>query len=136
VSAGFLLDRARLVVAPTGLEEVVERFTGGALLGGGAAVDFARDILVRLRDVLRQDGRQSLLDTCVDGSGSFTLPADAAPLRDVLRVAGSLHTAAASGTLTLHFPAANPPQVAEATDWLHQAWQRSDVVRLRFVGCQ
>jgi hypothetical protein len=134
VSAGFLLDRARLVVAPTGLEEVVKQFTGSVPLGGGAALDFARDIVVRLRDVLRQDGRQSLLDACVDSSGSFTLSGDAVSVRDLLRASGTLHAAAESGTLTFHFAKANPPSDAEVVDLLNQAWQRTDVVRLRFVG--
>jgi hypothetical protein len=147
VSAGFLLDRARLVVAPLGLDEVVEAFTGSTPVAGSASLDFAKQIVVQLRDVLRQDGRQSLLETCVDGPGPFTLPGELAspappvpltpaaipPIRDLLRAASPLHAATECGTLTVPIPADAKPSAAEAADWLQLAWQRSEVVRLRIV---
>jgi hypothetical protein len=147
VRNGFLVDRARLVVAPVGLDEVVRTFTGDGLVGGGPALGFGRQIVTRLRDVLTQDGRQAALETCLDGPASFTLSGDVpapagvagltpwgpAAVRDQLRAAGALHAVTGCGTLALFVPDKNPPEVAEAAEWLRLAWQRSDVVRLRFV---
>src|SRR5262249_34497514 len=76
VTSGFLLDRARLVVAPVGLDRVVETFTGRGLTAGGTSLDFGRQVVQRLRDVLRQDGRASHLETCLDGPFDFRLSSD------------------------------------------------------------
>ena len=67
LTSGFLLDRACLLVAPVGLDRVVHSFINKGLSAGGAALDFGRQIVLRLRDVLRQDGRNAHLDTCLDG---------------------------------------------------------------------
>ncbi|HXG08836.1 MAG TPA: ATP cone domain-containing protein [Gemmataceae bacterium] len=66
VMRGFLLQRARLVAAPVGLEAVARLFTGRGLCEGKPAVDFTRQTVQRLREVLRQDGRACLLETCLD----------------------------------------------------------------------
>lgn len=149
VTSGFLLDRARLVVAPLGLEAVARSFFGHGLAADGASRDFARQIVVRLREVARQDGQRLLLETCLDGPASFGLdavppeanavagltPWDAtASLRAQLRAASSLHAATESGTLALFLPDDTPPNPTAAADWLHTAWQRSDVVRLRLLS--
>jgi hypothetical protein len=147
VSTGFLLDRARLVVAPVGLDEVVRTFTGDGLASGGPALEFGKQIVTRLRDVLTQDGRQTALETCLDGPTSFALagevtaparvagltPWGPAAVRDQLRAAGALHAVAGCGTLAAFVPDDDPPSAAAAADWLLLAWQRSDVVRLRFA---
>jgi hypothetical protein len=135
LSAGFLLERARLVVEPVGLEEVARTFTGSGLVAGGAGLEFGRQVVVRLRDVLRHDGRQTLMETCVDGPGSLTLSRDGEPatVRDQLRAAGKLHAAAGGGTLTLPLPDENRSDPVAVAECLRLAWQRSEVVRLRFV---
>ncbi len=155
VTNGFLLDRARLVVAPVGLDGVVSSFHKKGLSGGGAALDFGRQIVQRLRDVLRQDGRNAHLDTCVDGPFGFRLveaadtagcewPAaeetagltawDAtAALKGQLRSAGVLQGVAEHGTLALFLPEERPPMPEQVAEWLHTAWQQTDVVRLRLV---
>jgi hypothetical protein len=146
VTSGFLLDRARLLVAPVGLDRLVRSFTGKGLSAGGAGLDFGRQVLQRLRDVLRQDGRAAHLDCCLDGpfdSGLAGPPGEeqvagltpwdgAAPAKGQLRAGGALHGVADGGTLALFVPAAGPPpeQVAE---WLHTAWRQTDVVRLRLA---
>lgn len=140
LSAGFLLERARLVVSPAGLDEIARTFTGGDL-----SPEFASRVVTRLRDVLRHEGRQVLLETCVDGPAAFT-PAGDVPaavevsrtgepsaVRDKLRPAGRLHPAAGAGTLTLYFPDGNPPDAGQAAEYLRLAWQRGEVVRLRFA---
>ena len=55
----FSARPARLVVAPVGLDAVVRRFTGCGLCSGGEALDFGKQIVQTLRDVLRQDGGSS-----------------------------------------------------------------------------
>ena len=65
LTRAFFLDRARLMVAPVGLESAVRSLTGKGLCDG-KATDFARQVVQRLRDVLREDGRACLLDACLD----------------------------------------------------------------------
>jgi hypothetical protein len=154
VTNGFLLDRARLVVAPLGLDSVVHSFVKKGLSSGGAALDFARQIVLRLRDVLRQDGRTVHLDTCLDGPFEFhhaqaaeqndqwplaenvaglTAWETTATLKSQLRSAGVLHGVAEHGTLALFLPEDETPSPEQHADWLHTAWQQTDVVRLRLV---
>jgi hypothetical protein len=146
VSAGFLLDRARLVVTALGFDDVVRKFTGNGLLAGGACSEFAKDILVNLRNVLRRDGRRALLDTCVDsrivvppadgsdrlGPVAAMMPTKSIPFADLLKAAGSLQAAADGGTLRLFLPPDRSVQAAEFADWLAIAWQRSELIRLIF----
>jgi hypothetical protein len=154
LTSGFLLDRSCLLVAPVGLDYVVHSFVNKRLSAGGAASDFGRQIVQRLRDVLRQDGRNVHLDTCLDGPFCFHL-ADApqsdfdrpsaenvagltawdatAALKGQLRSAGILHGVAEHGTLALFLPEDETPSPEQVADWLHTAWQQTDVVRLRLV---
>jgi hypothetical protein len=151
VTSAFLLDRARLVVAPVGLDAVVGRLTEGGLASGGAALDLGRQIVQRLRDVLRQDGRAAHLDTCVDGPFDFQVAvadgrwpvADhaagvtpwetAAPMKAQFRAAGGLHGVAEGGTLALFVPDDHPPTPEQVADWLRTLGRNSEVVRLRLV---
>jgi hypothetical protein len=147
---GFLLDRARLLVAPVGLDGVVHSFVQKGLSAGGTALDFARQIVQRLRDVLRQDGRTTHLDTCLDGPFCFHLGdsddwplADnvagltawdtAAPLKGQLRSAGVLHNIAEHGTMAQFLPEDKTPAPEQVAEWLHTAWRQTDVVRLRLI---
>jgi hypothetical protein len=144
-SSGFLLDKARLVVAPLGLDAVVTALAGRGPCAGGAALELGRRIVARLREVLRSDGRAAQMDTCLDGPFAFALdggvpegktvagltPWDAAaPVKAQLRAGGVLHGAAEHGTLAL-FVAEGPTPEALA-EWLRLAWQ-GEVVRLRVV---
>jgi hypothetical protein len=152
LTSGFLLDRARLVVAPVGLDAVVTRCTGKGISSGGTALELGRRVVQRLRDVLRQDGRPAQLETCLDGPWDFSLndpklspkswplPAQvagltpwdpAAPVKAQLRAAGPLHAAADGGTLALYVPQDGLPTAEQAAEWLRTAWQHSDVVRVR-----
>jgi hypothetical protein len=148
LTSGFLLDRACLLVAPVGLDRVVHSFVNKGLSAGGAAVDFARQIVQRLRDVLRQDGRNVHLDTCLDGPFSFYLSDDGtdaedvagltawdatAPLKNQLRSAGVLHGIAEHGTLALFPPQNQSLSPEQLADWLHTAWEQTDVVRIRLI---
>ena len=147
VTSGFLLDRARLVAAPVGLDSVVQRFTGRGICSGGASLDFGKQIVQTLRDVLRQDGGQSRLATCLDGPDEFHLGGEAltvgqaagltpwessASMKNQLRAVEALHSAAEGGTAAL-FLSEDPRPTAEAVaDWLRTAWKQADVSRVRF----
>jgi hypothetical protein len=146
LTTGFLLDRARLVVVPVGLDHVVQQFVGRGLTSGGAALDLGRQIVTRLRDVLRQEVRTSHLEACLDGPESFALtegPAGteavagltawdpSAALKNQLRAAGSLHAVAERGTMALFLgPEEFTPE--GIVERLRQAWETSEVLRLRF----
>jgi hypothetical protein len=71
LTSGFLLDRARLVVAPMGLEAVTHKLLGRGLCSGGSALEFAQQVIRRLQNVLRQDGQACLLETCVDSPPGY-----------------------------------------------------------------
>jgi hypothetical protein len=128
VTGGFLLDRARLVVTPVGLDAVVRSFTGGDLADGDAPPDFGKRIVQTLRDVLTTDGRRSHLSACVDGPFDFRFGDGTAPVKAQLRAAGALHAAAEHGTLALSVPEGTT--AGEVVEWLRTASRRSDVVRL------
>jgi ATP cone domain len=141
---GFLLDRARLVVVPLGLEAAVRQLTGKGLCGGGAALELARASVRRLRDVLRQDGGTSRLETCLDSlptrppaeAGGLTAWDATAPLKQQLRAAGVLHAVAEQGTASLLLSPDSAVTAEQLADTLRWAWQQTDVVRLRLVRVQ
>jgi hypothetical protein len=149
LTSGFLLDRARLAVAPVGLDSMVRSFFHKGLSAGGTALDFGRQIVQRLRDVLRQDGRHAHLDTCLDGPFDFRLsgaeewPAiedvsgltawDAgAALKNQLRSAGVLQGVVDHGTLALFLPEGRTT-ADQVTEWLQMAWEQTELVRLRLI---
>ena len=137
-----------------GLDSVVQGFVKKGLNAGGAALDLGRQIVQRLREVLRQDGRNVHLDACLDGPFSFQLTDIAEPrddwpsienvagltawdataaLKNQLRSAGALHGVAEHGTLALFLSPDETPSPEQVADWLHTAWQQTDLVRLRLI---
>jgi hypothetical protein len=146
---GFLLERARLVVAPVGLEAAVRTLLGRGLCADSSALDLARQIVQRLRDVLRQDGRAVLLETCLDTPEGFVMEGEEtprpdemagltawdgmAPAKNQLRAAGTLHAIAETGTAAVLLADGELPPPERLVEWLREAWRRTDVVRLRFV---
>jgi hypothetical protein len=148
INRGFLLDRARLVVTPVGLEAAVRTLTGGDVCSHRGAAEFARKVVQRLRQVLRQDGPAYQLDAGLDGAPGFTLdssrpgqPEEVAGLtpwdptaapKNQLRVAGSLH-AAEAGTAAVVVSEDRPLTAEDAAHLLRHAGQQTDVVRVRFV---
>jgi hypothetical protein len=149
LARGFLLDRARLLVTPIGLDAVVRTLTGKGLCAGGAALELGRQVVQRLRDVLRQDGRAARLEACLDGPASFTLGGQgveasedvagvtawesAAGLKNQWRAAGVLHGVAEHGTLALFAPAPQGMTVEQVAECLQTIWQQTEVTRLRLL---
>lgn len=150
LTRGFLLDRARLVVVPIGLERLARSLIGQDICSGGEGLEFARKVLHRLRDALCEDGRHRLLETCLDSAPGFTLD-DAPPGPPVMRraagvtawdaaapprhqvwAAGLLHAGADTGTaaILLGETGISPEEIVAL---LRQVWEQSDVVRLCFV---
>jgi hypothetical protein len=140
---GFLLDRARLLVVPVGLEGAVQGLLGRTLCAGEAALEFGRAILRRLKEILRAEGRTSALETCLDspvwetetagmaGAAGVTCCDETAAVRAQLHAIGELHAAAEGGTGVAFLPAEPLPSPEEVADWLHWAWEETTVVRLR-----
>jgi hypothetical protein len=145
VTRGFLLDRARLVAAPVGLDAAVEALLGRSPWDGGPALEYARQVLEALRDVLRQDSRSCGLDTCLDGStlsSSTPRPEEDAAVtpgppamdgRSQLRTVGALHTAVELGTTVVLLDPERWPAPEQVVEWLRWAWQHTDVTRVRLV---
>lgn len=155
LTRGFLLDRARLVVVPIGLEAVVRSLTGHALCTHAGALELGQQILSTLSANLRADGQAASLDVCVDGALGSAAPhfgfsleeqadrpdaahvagvtpwdATAAP-KTQLRCAGLLHAAAGLGTSAVLLPEGIAGEAI--VDLLHFAWKQTDVIRLRLL---
>jgi hypothetical protein len=142
----FLLDRARLVVTPVGLDAVVRTLSGSAITSGKPAVDIARRIVQSLQEDLGVAGRSCRLDCCVDeGAGIGTHCEEArdvagvtgwdpsASWRAQLRAAGSLHAAVQGGTALIVQPTEKVLGGEDLVDLLRYAWEKTEVARLRFV---
>jgi len=149
---GFLLERARLVIVPVGLDEVVRSFLRqGCCSTDPAPLALGRQILERLRTLLEEDGKACLLDACLDSStalstwlhrtnpasdprfaaGVTTWDAQATPLRQ-MTACGALHHAARGGTAQILLPDRDSAGPEELAEWLQFAWKKTDIVSLRF----
>jgi hypothetical protein len=145
LARGFLLDRARLVAAPIGLDQAVTALLGEAPAAGGPALDLARQIMQRLQEVLQHDGRASHLDACLEGSrlaAATFLPDDdgsawagvAKPdVKSALRTAAALSAAVDVGTVVLNVPDEQTPSGEQTAEWLRRAWKQTDVDRIRLA---
>jgi hypothetical protein len=141
LTRGFLLDRARLIAVPVGLEEVVRAFTGARVSEAGGT-DLARRIVERLQEVLQTEGLARRLHVKLDSPvggwqpsmGSVGLSAwnPTATVKNQLKAAGTLHAIAESGTASVGLPNETPPTAEQIADWLHWSWQQTDLVRVRW----
>jgi hypothetical protein len=146
----FLLDRARLVVVPVGLEAVVHSFLGRGLGSGKPATEWARRLLQSLQQDLHDAGRTYRLECCLEEGSGFAGYAEvardgphelagltgwdpSAALRGQVRAAGALHAVAQGGTALVVIPAEKSPGGEELADVIRYAWQQLEVTRLRFV---
>ena len=133
LASGFLLDRARLMVAPAGLHSVVATLLGCSLAQNTDGLDFARRVVQRIFDVVNEDGRSRHLPVGLDGSllAASVDPASKLPahldLEDQTRVAAALHGAVDLQTAALYITDAARPPVDELVQSLQWLWRRSDV---------
>ena len=65
LSRGFLLDRARLLIEPWDLEEVVEAISGADYWQSKLALDTGRQLVQTLQDAAREAGRSAGLEVVV-----------------------------------------------------------------------
>jgi hypothetical protein len=147
--SGFLLDRARLVLTPIGLEAVVQRFTGRGLCDDGGGANFGRQIVEHLMKALRVDSRHRYLESTLDSAGPLSFdnqsplprsPEKAAgltcwdplmPLRHQLQGAGQLQAVTKTGTALLLLSAEHSITAEQVIDLLQRAWQETEISRLR-----
>ncbi len=140
LSSGFLLDRARFVVVPVGLDEVVTRFTGWSMSSGGESLDLGRSLVRRLREALDHDGRLAQMDCRLDGPAGFRLsgggvagltPWDAvASLRSQTRAGSALHAGNGAGSLALFVH----EDRAALAGLLEGMWRQTEIVRVELVS--
>lgn len=124
LAEGFLLERARVVIEPRGLAEVVHGFLGKDPETDPEALDLARRILDTLRDGLRKDSAARHLDACLE----------VAPRLHFEDVRTDAHRLAAAVSLSPGGTAILR-EVANETDALEvlrQSWEDSNRVRVRF----
>ena len=77
---GFVVDRARLIVVPVGLESATQTLLGRGISSGGAAREFAQQVVGRLQTVLEKDAQAYALETGVDSAlGHRLQPAGRGP---------------------------------------------------------
>lgn len=152
---GFLLERARFLVVPVGLEQLCRFYFPEGPCRRADAAQFAGQVLERLRTELQEAGRRSLLEVCLDSNlpaagqteawpfwpDSASVPEEArimgptpwdpaAPPRAQLLTAGMLQEITGGGTLAL------PPgalRLDELIDLLRIAWQQTPIARLHLV---
>jgi hypothetical protein len=148
LTSNFLLDRARFVVVPVGLDEVVHLFSEWGLANGGDSLEMGRQIVQRLRDVLQQASRTAQMDACLDGPAAFGL--DGAPssrevvagltpwdvsasIRSQLRAGDAIHGLSGHGTVALFVPRDGSMVAEQVVDSLRFAWRQTDAVRVRLL---
>jgi hypothetical protein len=146
LARGFLLDRARLVLVPLGLNATARALLGRRPARPDASLDLARQIVEHLRELLLRDGGSCRLDARLDSSFALhagphaagladLTPADAAaPPREQLRAAGLLHAAAGAGTAALVVPLDQALDPSGLADLIHFAWRHTEIVRLRVAS--
>ncbi len=163
VNRGFVLDRARLLAVPVGLDSAAQTLLGRSLGSPGSAREFAQQVVHRLQSVLQEDARAHMLDTCVDSALGYRLGGDepsagsqlwpitdsrwplapdaagltawdtTATAKDQLLAASSLHATAGAGTVALLVAEERSISPEELADLLRFAWQQTEVTRVRLL---
>ncbi len=128
---GFILDRARLMVTPLGLDGAVRTLTGSGLNESKAGLELARRILQSLDNVLAEEGKRRLVDCVLDMSEELPGGEASAPARQQLTVAGRLHAITGTGTATVALNEDERLSVDQVVRLLEFGWRQTDVWRLR-----
>jgi ATP cone domain len=129
---GFLLDRARLIVTPLGLDRAVRTLTGSGLHDGKVGQDLARRILQQLSDVLEQESSRRLVDCVLEVTEDPGADISTAPARQQLTVAGRLHAVTGAGTAVAAWSEDERLCVDHVIRLLEFAWRQTEIVRLQF----
>ncbi|GIW79639.1 MAG: hypothetical protein KatS3mg105_1446 [Gemmatales bacterium] len=127
----FLLDRAHLVVRPLHLDRAVHHLSGKELCGDEEALEFAEQIVRRLRDVLAAEAASRHIGVRLDGVS----PHDDRPaMLQQLRAVAYLHRSGPTGTATICYPSSNPPDRASLFDVLALAQADTTIESIEFLG--
>jgi hypothetical protein len=155
VTSGFLLDRARLVLTPIGLEAVVQRFTGRGLCDDGAGSAFGRQIVQALARAVQEESRHRYLESVLDSAGVLSLGEEQGggaanspsletaagltswdaqlSLRHQLQGSGQLQAATKTGTALVLLAGERSVSAEAIAELLQLAWRETEIARLRFV---
>jgi hypothetical protein len=156
VRGGFLLERARLLVTPLGLDRAVRHLLNRGLCSD-AGVALARCILERIDEALRQEGPGLAVAACIAGPldrHGFSLDSEShltrgwhtervagltpwdeqATVKTQLQTAGELHARAGHGIAAVLLPRDQSASAEQLADWLSWAWRKTEVRRVRFVA--
>ena len=157
LARGFFLEKARLILIPIGLDAVVGDLVGETCCSRSAApLAFACQILEKIRATLHEDGQALLLDAAIDSPlvddqfpstlhdlekttdpehrAGVTVWENETPLIRQIGACGSLHEAARGGTALIRLPAMAVPSTDELVQALRHAWNKTNVLALRFVA--
>jgi hypothetical protein len=141
LTRGFLLERARLVVVPLGLEAAVRHIMSKPVSDGGDGTSFAAAIVECMHDALIREPPRNM-DAALDemppvdelSSTAALSPSDPdSPPRQQIKAAGALHRIAGAGTAVIRVPEESAHTVEDIASWIRQAWHQTEVHRIRFV---
>jgi hypothetical protein len=125
LARGFLLERARLLVVPAGLDRVVQSLLGQGMAGSKLSLDLGRQIVEVLQHALHTESLATNLEIALDGpAGEFPGFLEP-PGMTHLHAAGVLHGITGFGSVA--FSGITP---AELVTLLPYAWKKTEVVRL------
>jgi hypothetical protein len=127
----LLLERARLMVCPAGLDMVVQQLTGGSWSDLPAALDLAQKIIRQLCDTLGTESRRRQLDCVLDQPARKNHAAVANIAPEQLKSLGLLHGVSGTGTATVVLENL-PSSGKQFVKWLEFAWRHTEITRLRF----
>jgi hypothetical protein len=128
----FLVERARLVATPIGLDGTLRLLTGEGP-ESKTFIDLGRQTLASLRESLHKAGAVSNLDTAIaDPYDLAGASRENLPPKNQLKTAAALQSAAGGGTVAVFLPEGFSPTAHDLFELLQFAWQRTDCTRLRF----
>lgn len=140
LARGFVLERARLLVAPLGLEEITRTLTGQGPADSPLALDLAVQLIAALAGGIAEAGRAAQLDVALDQPGPSLQRelCDAetgeplASARKQLHAADRLQAAAGGGSVIVRLDPNKPVTPDDLIELLHHAWKRTTLTRVSF----
>jgi hypothetical protein len=129
---GFLLERARVLVTPIGLDAAVRSLMGHGLAEGKAGIDAGRRMMQALGSALAEEGKSRLVDCVLDWPDALPAEALGGSARAQTSAWGRLHAAAGAGTAVVALAVEERVSAEQVVRLLEWAWRETDVCRLRF----
>lgn len=140
VRRGFLLERARMLVVPIGLEAAVRLLSDHPISDDSLGVETAKTIVQGLRQAMDQDPPRNL-ESCIDSFpwlGDEGMIAGVTPWDDEsmprlqIKSAGQLHSLAGAGVGQIHLGPLSAFAPEELANLLRIAWHQTELHRLQF----